>query len=461
MKKNQYIPEKRRPISSNAKLKQTSQKKKIIRNNLEGINYSVEMIKWKIKNDFLCKMMVLGLEAVIMVAMIIVFQFIGKTEDQADNVIVRHYTEIMKHMDDEPKDISLYQYQAKIPKTVQEDIDKMLEMGEGASILYYNDQGAKIIIEPSEDSESGYKVRFKQRDGEDSSLNINNDELESNVSFYKAKDTLIIYGSESRRLRRYYIDNYKIDYDSLENEYVDLYGTNAKYDDIRTDTSYFTLIRKDIEFSFYHLGEKVYTTNFPGGEIYDWSRYYLLTTSKECYNVYYSGNLQDYWIKFYKVAENVDEVLQDEQITVMDEEGIERDFPILKIGNKKYAQIPNLATERRYEQQMYRRKNNEKNFEVNFTSKLVELSASNSSKVKLKCTGSYNGGEWILYYYFQVDDRECFFKKRINGLDDKISGSIPEEKIEKFNGKVISPDEVEKYINRLRLLYDEYTDNKF
>lgn len=489
MKRNRnhpYIPQKRSHIGNyDTRMKQkteksfcfeqTSQKENTTVNNSEAINQSAKMIKSKIVQDFL-----ISVRFALIIAVVVIIVFIGFTkelEDKANNVILRHYTEVMKDMDDEPKDISLYKYQANIPKIVQKDIDKMLEMGEDASIVYYNDDGDKIILEPSEDAESGCKVRFERATNEryDS---VEDEELENNVSFYKAKDTLVIYGGfMGRILSRYHMNNEEIERNFLDNKDVDLYGTNVKYDDIREFSSYFTLIRKDTEFSFYHLGEKVYTKNFPGGEIFDWSYYYLTTTSKDCYNVYYSDNPQKPWIEFYKVAENVEEILEDEKITILDEDANEMNFPIFKIGNKKYAQIPNPVAERTYGQN-YGQRNNGKNSEVDFTSELVEISESNSSKVELKYNSSkyfLEGSEWILYYYFRVKDRECFFKKRINGLDCVVAELIPQEKIDMFDGKVIYAEKlyifdgkviyydkmIEKYINQLRLLYDEYTNNKF
>lgn len=38
---------------------------------------------------------------------------------------------------------------------------------------------------------------------------------------------------------------------------------------------------------------------------------------------------------------------------------------------------------------------------------------------------------------------------------------IPQSKLDMFNEKVILSDEIEEYINQLRILYDEYTDNTF
>lgn len=478
MRRNhQNIPQKRGYTHYVTRMKQKTKKRFCFKQKSQKPEENSQLAEmttwktWKIKKEIFSNIMyALLITAVVLIVGISIF--IEEAEDKDDNVISRHYTEILKDMDDEPEDISLYKYQANVPKMVQKDIDKMLEMGEDASIVYHNDDGDKMIIEPSED---GYKVRFKRATNERYDL-FEDDEREDNISFYKTKDTLVIYsGFVGRMLERYHMNNEDIEFDILDNKYVDLYGTNVKYDDIREFGNYFTLIRKGAEFSFYHLGEKVYTTTFPGGEISDWSYDYLTTMDKDCYNVYYSENPQEPWIKFCKVIENVDEILEDERITILDEEENEMDFPTFKVGNKKYAQIPNPVAERTYGQN-YGRNRDERNSEINFTAELVEISALNSFKVKLE----YKKGEldsrseWILYYYFQAGDRECFFRKRINGLDSKISKLIPEEKIKEFDGKVFYAEKgyifdgklinhaemVEKQINQLRLLYDEYTDNK-
>lgn len=401
---------------------------------------------------------------------IFITSFKKEPEDKADPVIYRHYSEVVKEAEKEPKDITSYKYRANIPKIVQEDIDQMLEMDEEeACVVYNNDQGGKIIIEPSKGSEKGYKIRFQQEFCKGYTYSLVEDaELESNISFYESQDGLVIYGGkmEERTVAKYYMSDREIDYDILYNCYVDLYGTNMTYvncDNIRASSSYSTLIRQGTEFCFYYLGKKVYTTRFEGGEISDWSYHYVTTTSRDCYNVYYSNNPHDYWIKFCKVAQNVDRVLETEQITIMDQDANEMHFPIFKIGNKKYAQIPNAIAERAYGQR-YGRNDESREDKIDFTSELVEISLWKSSKVKLKKDSricDVDGFFWRLYYYFQGTDRECFLEKRINGLDSGVAELIPEEKVKKFDGKVISSSQVKKYINRLKSLYEKYTDNEF
>lgn len=386
-------------------------------------------------------------------------------EDKKEDVILRHYSEILNKLDDEPEDISASPYQSNVPKAIQKDIDKMLSMGEDASIVYYNDARDQVVIEPCENAENGYKVYFREAISPYSSMSV--EELKQYISFYKRDDTLVIYGQEyGRKIERYIMNNEKMKTDWLDNGLVDLYGTDIKdedIDEVRYLDSVCTLVQKDSEFSLYRLSEKIYTENFNGGEVKQWSYEYLQSVDGDCYNVYYCTDLNNPWIKFSKVAENVDEILEDERIYMPDEDGYNRHFSMLRIGNKKYAQLPDLETENAYGQNYGRNRTNE-NVEADFTARLVEVSALSSSRVEIVCQeADYRGNSyaWYLNYYFQSGDREGYISKRIKGLDSEVSKVIPPEKIGMFADKVISVDEVEEYINQLRMLYDEYTDNTF
>ncbi len=397
---------------------------------------------------------------------ICIFWLWKEPEDKRENVILRHYSEVLRKIDDEPEDITASPYQSNVPKVIQKDIDKMLTMGKDAMIVYYNDSKDQIVIEPSSQGENGYRVRFEDADDLYSVISI--EELESNISFYKNKDTLVIYGGSKniRMIDKYTMDKEDVHWERLEDDLVDLYGVDIEieFDTARYFNSNCTLIRHGLEFSIYSLGEQLYTTTFEGGEIKEWDYYYLQTVSGDCYNMYYSTKQGDCWVKFSKVAENVDEILKDEEITILDFCGSRMEFPMFRIGNKKYAQLPDASAERAYGQNYGRGNRNEENLDANFTSRLVEVSALSSSRVEIICDyEGYKGDRcvWYLQYYFNAGEREGYISRRINGLDTIVSTLIPPEKLEMFKNKVISVDEVEEYINQLRMLYDEYTDNTF
>lgn len=311
-------------------------------------------------------------------------------------------------------------------------------MGDDACIVYYNDEEEQIVIEPSKDSELGYKIRFRVPLNTFSTIDI--EEPDGNISFYRSGKTLVIYGTENgiRSLKCYTMDNKKLDYERLEKPYLDLYGTGVDPDEARYFNEYGTLIKSGNKFALYHLGEELYSTTFEGGEIAEWNYHYLLTQNGDCYNVYYSIDEGDCWVKFFKVAENVDEILEDERVVILDNNGYEMSFATLKIGNKRYAQIPDATTERTYGQNYGGNNRNEENVEVDFTTRLIEISAVKSSKVKMELKlDSWRGEkfEWYLYYYFQVDDKECYISRSIKGLDRKVSEVIPQSKLDMFNEK--------------------------
>lgn len=392
--------------------KQVSQKENSITEDPKAIEQTAKIVKTKISKDIIQG--IISILLMIVFIIIVILAYNRKPADKKDDVILRHYNEILKRLDDAPEDISSSKYEANVPSIIQKDIDKMLEMGEDACVIYYNDRKDQVIIEPSQDSELGYRVRFQEAIDPYSVISI--DELESNISFYKSKDTLIIYGTPNniRSMYSYYMDKKGIHYLRLDNRYVDLYGTSLEFNEARNLNDYATLTRNGTEFSLYHSGNQIYSINFEGGDIEKWDFYYLSTKTGDCYNVYYSTEPQNPWIKFYKVAENVDEILEDERVSIADNNGNRMEFPTFKIGDKRYAQIPDATTERTYGQNFGGNNRNEENVEVNFTANLVEISATNSSRVELIFDyDSWRGDSyvWYLYYYFQVGDRECFIRK--------------------------------------------------
>ena len=440
-----------------------------------GITQNPEEIKQSIeaaRNSKMVRSIAKITENVVLIALlfaiaICVFWLWKEPEDKQENVILRHYSEVLRKLDNEPEDITASPYQSNVPKVIQKDIDKMLAMGEDASIVYYNDERDQIVIEASDQGENGYKIYFREAVSPYSSMSV--EELKENISFYKQGDTLVIYGGESgiRRIDRYTMNNKIMDWDRLDNYLLDTYGTDASEEEIN-NARYFsdncTLTRKGSEFSLYRLGEKIYTKNFSSGEIKQWNYDYLQSADGDCYNVYYCTDLNNPWIKFAKVAENVDEILTEEDITMLDNDGYNMYFALLRIGNKKYAQLPDLEAERIYGQNYGRNRKDDDDLEVDFTTRLVEVSALSSSRVELVCKEEdYRGNRyvWYLNYYFESGDREGYIARRIKGLDSKVSEVIPPEKIGMFADKTISVDEVEEYINQLRILYDEYTDNTF
>lgn len=456
------IPKKAEKLYS----KKISEETDSIIQNPEAIHQSFEAAENDIKVRTIGNILNVAIPIALLFAIgVMLFLLNKEPANKQENVILRHYSEVLRKLDDEPEDITASPYQSNIPKVIQKDIDKMMTMGEDASIVYYNDARDQIVIEASNNSENGYKVYFREAMSPYSSISI--EELTQYVSFYKRDSTLVVYGGEfGRRIDRYIMDNEKMKSDRLEDYIVDLYGTGIREEDVdsvRYFNSDCTIIKKGSEFSMYVLGEKVYTKNF-SGEVKKWDYDYLQTANGDCYNVYFCTDLDDRWIEFVKVAEKVDEILVNENITILDENGYNMRFNMLRIGNKKYAQIPDAATERAYGQNYGSNNNKDKSIEPDFTIQLVEVSALSSSRVEIVCKEEdyrENSYIWYLRYYFQSGDREGYIEKRINGLDSQVSKMIPQSKIDMFNKKVILPDEIAEYINQLKLLYDEYTDNTF
>lgn len=439
--------------------------------NYKNIKATVELIinKWK-ENAIYWFMIILSA-----IFMSIIALGIAKGAEIAKqnktHVIERPYTEILREVKDNPTDITEKPYQENMPKIIQKDIVRMLTMGEDAKIIYYGkNKLTKIIIKPDSnaDKNNGYIITFE--DAYNSWL-FSDREITTNISFYKEEDTLVIYGgtSNNRIIKKYVINDDEVDYTHINNDknnlygYVDLFGVDQEFENVRYFYNYFTLVREDNNFAFYHLGKRISETTFEGGKIKSWDYDYLLTEEGACYKVYISAAEAEPWIKFFKLADSVEEILE-EETTTLDSNSYELSFPILKINGKKYGQLPDAETERAYGQNYGTKHNISQSFVPNFETELVELNIENATKVQLITTtyGLYESiKEWRIIYYFSSGGRECFVSKRINGIDNELYDQIPSELLSEFDGKTISSDQIEKTINELKELYEKYADNKF
>lgn len=429
-------------------------------NNPKATQAAIELLKSKWASR---RIMILVIVLILILVVLADLSYSGNFNQNESNTIERPYTQVLKKLDEEPDDITSVPYQENMPSIIQKDINKMLTMGEDAKIVYYSeDKACKMIIRPSERSESGYQISFF--DGHQEYFFGTLYEIENNLSFYRSGDQLIVYGGEDhiRTVKKYSLNNEKVEYYYLEYDYTDLFGTNGEYDDIRYFSNYFTLTREDNKFSFYHLGEKIAETIFEDGKIKKWDYYYLLTEEGECYNVYYSLDKDDIWIRFYKVADSVEKILEDEY-SIFDADGHVMNFHMLSINGRKYAAIPDATTERIYGQNFGDKHINEDNITPNFDTELVEISAANITKAEFvaKEYRISSDKEWYIRYYISVGNRECFVEQRINGIDSGITDLIPEEELEKFDRKTIAPDQITEEINKLKALYDTYTENEF
>lgn len=385
--------------------------------------------------------------------------------DQAGN-IERPYEKVLKGIEEEPEDITQQKYKPKIPEVIQKDIDKMLASKEDIKIIYYTkDRQNKMII--SKESEDDNKIQIDFESSIEYLSSVYED-ITENIAFYQNGDKLVVYGG-SQYLRRD-VYRYTLSDDGLDMDFqrgnIDLYGTNLEYDNMRISNKDVTLIEKNQKYMFYRLGEQIGKTfEFPGEGIQEWNYYYILDNNNDMYYMYYSTDSNNPWIHFSRVAQSVDRICEIDKESVVlkdDAKSSKIKIPIYEKDGKKYSGIPDKNLEKSYGQN-YGLNCGEETTELDFSIETVEISSKTASRIKVITEESFINDmtSWYLEYEFQKGGRKACLTRRIDGIDSELYSKIPESELKKFDGKVVSADEIEEVIAKLKALYQEYEDNKF
>lgn len=403
---------------------------------------------------------------IVTVTAVLVMMHTSKGSDVIKNGrIKRSYDELLKYLDEEPKDITAIPYQENIPKKIQSDIEMVVNSNRDLEIVYSNDEGSSIIISKEEDTPLG--VRIDLREGDSDYL----EDMTYHIAFYKKGDAIVFYGSSNRYRQiesaivtdktvvsgKFYITN------------MDLLGTNLKedsvYDSVHDYNESITLVRIKNEFLFYRLGKQVGKTfRFPGGNIKDTNHYqYYLDDKNDLYYMYYTDNAKKPWVKFIKVAESIDSIEKDKSNyftglattrTIVEEDSIEH--PIYVKDGKRYSGITNPETEISFGASYGRAVDNIAMEAVDFKLYTLELD-SNIDSVTFEMRGTdiseYN---WYIKTNYKIGKYQVYTEERINGLDSYLSKIIPEEKLKKFDKKKVKVEKKEEIIKKLRKLYKKY-----
>lgn len=409
-------------------------------------------------NDFYCRYKLIIYVAIFLIIGVIailigVYEYKNPRAEITDGYIKRPYSQLLRVLDDAPADITKQPYEEVLPDLVREDIQRMLDSNEEIDILYYGEQTC-IKIYGSEDE---ITFNISKKDGWTSDYH-----LDRNISMYKSGDTICIYGTEygERTLDYYYkVDQMSIEWDLLDNDYIDLYGAeNVEYDDVRYYQKEMTIVRKGNDFKFYRLGEQVgETVHFPGGKIIDYDYCYILDDKNDLYYMYFNSHPSNPWIRFVKVDSDVSEVNCDEEcvsVPYLDENGHERSlkYPSYIKNGIRYAGISNIKLETAYGN------NHGINYDTldpntfDYNIAVIDLSKENISNAILNLN-SYDDDWFVRYNYADT----VYIEKRVNGLDSYLVRSIPEKELKKFDGKEIQIEEFADVIAKLKELYDKYS----
>lgn len=378
-----------------------------------------------------------------------------------DGHITMSYSDLLKCLDEEPKDITQTTYKSTLPKEVNSDIKKMMA-SEDLNIIYCDEDSSSYIrISKNNHSNQGYELIAY--DEPFSYLSV---EFYDNISMYKNGNKIKVYGSSyssSRELQciEIKVGTGEINYIDLPTDYFDLYGANIEYDYVRSFMSSMSLIKNGKDFSFFCLGEQIgETVTFPGDEITEFNYYYALDSNNDLYYLFYSAQKEKTWIEFVKVAENIDSVSYgyNENVVISDiPEYTQIRYPIYTKNGKNYVGISNPSTTYFYGQN-YNKNEKATDEPEDFNIYTLELSPENVSYLTLKTQDLSLSSDldWYIQTNYTINGYDVYTEERVNGLDSELSSLLSENEIKRFAEMKISPNELENTINSLKSLYKNY-----
>lgn len=379
---------------------------------------------------------------------------------QKDGTITRTYDQLLPYLDEQPNDFLESRYESHIPSIIQEDIERMMNSEKDISIKYANnDIEYYIEISKSEDSPTGIEVTI---------LNANEYAtyrcVTDHISFYKNKDCINVYGTWLGRDLDGYSVNAKtseFDFMSLDTT-VDLPGVKDEFDIVRSFSKNATLCKSGNEFMLYRYGEKLgETVTFPGGEIVDFTYYYILDDQNDLYYLYYCTSTEDPWIHFSLVDKNISQIDADEfsfNNFLRTEGGLK--YPCYEKNGKRYAGITNYNLERSYGQNFGIYNDEVAPTNIDFKVTVVEISKPLASRIVIRCgkQSSSSDYDWFIRYYYNANDQELYEEERINGLDAEISTKLSDADIAEFDGKEVTIEQISDVISQLKQVYARYED---
>ncbi len=388
-----------------------------------------------------------------------------------NDMLIRYCSDIYKMLSEYP--IEDTTYVSEIPKFMSEDITDMFasENPDFVIMYYLNNKESYIMIEKSKDTSTGYEVVVH-----DATLKYRfvSTTFYDYISMYvdKSNKDIIMTGTtypNSRKLETIEIDWKNGSYDIVGNEfkatsfdYVDLYGTNQEFDDVRERVNA-TVIKDGSEFKIYYFGKQIgETITFPG-EINIFSYGYILDTNNDLYYLYMNTDEDNPWIKFVKVAENIDKLVDYGSYFY----GIKCyngntiiTYPEYMKNGKTYSAIMNLDTELDYGQNWYGINNGKPEDDVDFEFKTIETDLQKAQTVTFEL--NYDNVASYSYWYEKFEFANVipgsivYKQKRLNGLDTYLTHSIPKEKLEPYVSLKVPVEEEETIKDQLKEIYKQY-----
>lgn len=390
-----------------------------------------------------------------LVALYIVLAFVQtKIQSSAvDGKIERSYADVITKLNLEPKNFTDRAYESAIPKIILEDMRKVAESESGEILAVYSGKNTRMVVTKNNLYDNGVAVTFYEGD------NLVG-EVEQNVSFYTDGHSIYVYGSwyRSRTLNKYVFSQESVERVELENPYLDLYGTDVQWDDIRSYAQESTLVRCKEAFYFYYLGKQIgISYRLPSGTVKEMDYDKILNNQNDMYYLFYSASVTNPWIVFSKVGSEVDYVLdtvEENCLSISYDDDQYWECPVFVKDGKSYCGIPDVTTAMECSQKNGGSDKKDATL-YDFTIKVVELSEDAIVRVQL----DQYFMDWYIVYWYGTDDRMGYMKERIYGLDSGLLSFIPDEELEPFR-KDIDLNDVDLMVQELKSLYDEYVPRK-
>ena len=233
--------------------------------------------------------------------------------------IVRDYQEILKQVENLPKDFDKRVYSENLQdiKVISKDLDALKKQG----VREVKYEGEYSTLSITLDDQGELQCDIKRND-----IVWEPETPETHLSLYKKGKDLLILGTKkdsrfliSENLTKTYVtDEYEDDV-PYEYESIDLLGADTVgyghsddypenyYEEAYTHEKNFTLVREGNSFKFYHYGEMVKEVKFDG-EIVNWPLHnkYILDSKNNLYYFYYTAGDPD--IRFEKIASTISSV---------------------------------------------------------------------------------------------------------------------------------------------------------
>lgn len=399
-------------------------------------------------------------------------------------ILTRSLAELRNILPELPEDLETKPYTANIPDMVKNDVDLARSKSDSWQVIYQSEDKMKqIIFEKDQyDPENADGIRVTCIDMESYLLSSSYDRnINDNISMYKDGENIIVYGTDSKGYKPRATTQYVISEERARSESVattgeeprpiDLFGVSEDYKAVSIFNDHMTPARNGRELRFYHMGEPIQMANglgdtiqFPGAEIVEWNYYYILDSNNDMWYYYYCTNIDEPWMYFQKVAENVDQVTQDvaqigiNRVGYQGREYVEKlDFCIYEKDGERYVAIPDIKTLKAYGYNYgihY-----DSSTAPDYTVRTEKIAADNISAIELTVDPDDDYDrytDWFQKIIYGQGEHEVYMLQRINGLDHHISKEIPDEEINELKGKRIQPEEVPDYIAKLKELYAKY-----